>query len=123
MEELPYCVPKRVPKWVAGFPAWLREASVLDPAVQDMADTWQKYEGSHWLMFQGLSKKRKPRERPEGKGDGPAEGEPETKKPRVRRRILKHVDTIQEILQREGNGNQELTHHLQKLKQIVNQDL
>lgn len=63
-EELPYRVPKTVPKWVVGFPEWLRaHKQVTDPNVASMDATWRQYQLAHWPEFHGMGRKPKPRKR------------------------------------------------------------
>lgn len=73
VEHLPYTVPKSVPKWVLGFPKYLRdEVRVDDPDVTQLHETWLRYETQYWTRYHERGKPRKPR----AKRDAPAEGAP-----------------------------------------------
>lgn len=74
-DHLPYTVPKRVPVWVLGFPAFLRqELGVTDPDIVTLHDTWIRYEGNHWPQYHARGKPRKPRKKPDAPPDTGAPG-------------------------------------------------
>lgn len=63
MAELPFTIPKRVPKWVVEFPRWIRGTGTNDPNLDILETTWTQYQGTHWESFQSFGKTRKRKER------------------------------------------------------------
>lgn len=105
-ESLPYCVPKRTPKWVVGFADWLEERGLDDPAIAQMRETWKRYHESHWDAFNQCGKKRKAREKAAGEGDGERDHADDgdtseggsVKVPRVvRTKMRKHTLRVKEL--------------------------
>lgn len=83
-EELPYCVPKRVPKYVCGFAEFLLNiVREIDPNIPVMRDTWQLYERRQWENYHARGKKRKKREKKEVVGEGNVNDVPESEVPKV----------------------------------------
>lgn len=65
-ESLTFCIPKRTPKWVTGFPDFLDNVlHIGDPNIKIMKDTWLQYERQYWDTFQARGKPRKKREKKE----------------------------------------------------------
>lgn len=99
-EHLPFTVPKSVPRWVIGFPSFLRnELKVDDPDVITLHDGWLKFETRYWKLYHYRGKPRKPRKKPDATREEdtphpqPADGEdggwgdepePPTKKAKTR---------------------------------------
>jgi len=98
-EHLPFTVPKSVPRWVMGFPSFLKnELEVDDPDVVTVHDGWLRFETMYWKLYNERGKPRKPRKKaPEPEPDMPdpfngdgtgrdedAEPEPPTKQAKTR---------------------------------------
>jgi hypothetical protein len=98
-ETLPFAVPKKVPRWVLGFPNFLKnELQVDDPDVITVHDSWLRFETQYWELYHKKGKPRQPRKKkdpesdsisnPELDGDtnGPTDGtdEPPAKQSKVR---------------------------------------
>lgn len=73
-EHLPFTVPKSVPRWVMGFPNYLRDELKLDePEVEMVHTNWLRYEAQYWQMYHGRGKPRKPRRKPDPPPEGAAD--------------------------------------------------
>lgn len=71
VQHLPYTVPKSVPKWVLGFPKFLKDDLRVDePQVAELHEHWLTYEARYWQLYHARGKPRKPR----AKRDAPGEG-------------------------------------------------
>ena len=72
-EHLPFTVPKSVPRWVMGFPSFLKnELQVDDPDVATIHDGWLRFETMYWKLYHERGKPRKPRKKaPEPEPDMP----------------------------------------------------
>jgi len=63
--QLPFTVPTKVPRWVCGFPQFLKlELGIEDENLVIMHDTWLKYETMYWKHYRQSAKPRKQNQRP-----------------------------------------------------------
>ena len=101
--ELPFAVPKRPPKWLAGFAPFLEQRStVASSAVTDMGRTIARYTTEEeWQHFHEAGKKRKTKEKTEKKSkESAVNSEASEKKPRKRgppSAVRKRLNTIESI--------------------------
>lgn len=96
--ELPFAVPKRPPKWLAGWAPFLQQrnpgqsVAAMGPAIDQCSQP------DFWLPFHEAGKKRKARASKTGDEDAAA-ADPDAKKKRGRasRAVRRNLDTIERI--------------------------
>jgi hypothetical protein len=102
--ELPYAVPKNVPKWVAGFPDFLENSlHVGGSGPATLREAWRAMEEQYWANFHACGKKRsKADKKTKDSGDEAAE---KVKKPRpqLSKRVREHLKQLERIAQEMGS--------------------
>jgi len=109
--ELPYSIPKNVPKWVLGFPEFLENSlRVGGTETTTLRQTWKSLEARHWSAYQACGKKRAKKDKNGSNSDdadasssGKAKEKLGKHGPKLSKRVREHLKQLERIAQEMGS--------------------
>lgn len=106
--ELPYSIPKNVPKWVMGFPEYLENSlHVGGTEPSTLRQTWKNLESQYWSDFQACGKKRTKKNKNGGDSDDASSDKAKEKLgksgPKLSKRVREHLKQLERIAQEMGS--------------------